>query len=137
MNQLIQSVFYNLQLRLACQYIKICDVLIRRTIICENLVKMQYFRHEWSSIMYKNTQKRNKIKERSITCSHIRHIIWCACVFVFVRSLFIIKYQYLNSKCFTPSSPQSLIGPKLLCFLVYQVQENILFTLATMNYQKK
>ena len=59
-----------------CSYIwhetyQMC-VLIRYT-ICESLIKIQYFRHEYSSILCKIRKKRNKIKRHSITCSHIWH----------------------------------------------------------------
>ena len=42
--QLSQRTFCNLELHLAFT-------------VCENLVKIQYLRHECSSIMYENTQK--------------------------------------------------------------------------------
>ena len=45
-------------------------ILIRHT-ICENLVKIQYFRHGYSSILCKIRKKLNKIKRLSITCSQI------------------------------------------------------------------
>ena len=58
---------------MASPHSKMC-ILIGHT-ICESLVKMQQFRHEWSSIiMYENTQKkRNKIKRHSIPYSYIGH----------------------------------------------------------------
>ena len=39
--------------------------------IYESLIKIQYFRHEYSSMLYKIRKKRNKIKMHSIKCSHI------------------------------------------------------------------
>ena len=48
--------------------------------ISESLVKIQYFRHECSSIMYINIQKLKKNKGRSITCGHIWHIDTPKCV---------------------------------------------------------
>ena len=42
---------------------------------------IQYFRHEWSSIMYENTKKHNKIKRRSITCSCIWHANISKCLY--------------------------------------------------------
>ena len=61
---------------ITCRQIWHVNKLIRHT-ICECLVKIQQFRQEWSLIMYENTQKRNKTKELSITCSYIliRHAI--------------------------------------------------------------
>ena len=64
--------FRKLWLHMICQHIKMC-ILIKYT-ISESLVEIQKLRHEWSRIMYENTKKRNKIKWRSITCSHIWHI---------------------------------------------------------------
>ena len=69
--QLNQRTLRNMQPHLICWYTKIW-IFIKRT-IWEGLVKIQYFRHEYSSIMYENTQKRNKINVRSITCSDIWH----------------------------------------------------------------
>ena len=65
---------------MACWRTKMCT-LIRHT-ICKKIVKIQYFRNEYSSIiMYENTQKSNKIDGFTITCSHIGYVdIWkCAC----------------------------------------------------------
>ena len=50
-----QKDFHNFQLHLACWHTKMFT-LIRYT-ICESLMKIQQFRHEWSSKMYENTQK--------------------------------------------------------------------------------
>ena len=54
-----------------------------RNPISESLVKIEYFRHECSSIMYENTLKRNKIKRPSITCSYIWHKDTPKCVYWF------------------------------------------------------
>ena len=48
---------------LACWHTKNC-ALIRHT-ICESLGKIEYFRHEYWSIMYENTQK-NAIKSKGL-----------------------------------------------------------------------
>ena len=38
------------------------SALIKHT-ICESLGDMQQFKHEWSAIMYRNTEKSNKISK--------------------------------------------------------------------------
>ena len=48
---------------------------------CKSLVEIKHFRYEWPSIIYENTQKHNKIKEHSITCSYIWHINISKCVY--------------------------------------------------------
>ena len=53
--QLNQRTLYNQQSYLAEWHSKMCT-LIRHTIY-EGLVKIQFLRHEYSSIMYDNTQK--------------------------------------------------------------------------------
>ena len=65
-NALNQRIFHKMQSHLAFQHIKMCK-LIRHT-ICESLVKLQQFKHEW---LYGNTKKPNKIKRLSITCNYI------------------------------------------------------------------
>ena len=67
-----QCTLHNLQSHLAWWLSKLCTLIRNR--ICETLVKMQYFRHEYSSIMYENTQKHNKINGLCITCGYIWHI---------------------------------------------------------------
>ena len=67
--QLKQITFHNLQSHLVCWH-AIMFILIRYT-ICKYLLKIKYFRHKCSSILYENTWKHNKIKWPSITCSHI------------------------------------------------------------------
>ena len=57
---------------MACWQNKFCT-LIWHT-ICKSLMKIQYFGHEHSSIMYKIPKKRIKIKGPSITCSYIWHV---------------------------------------------------------------
>ena len=44
-----------LKSHLAFLYAKMCKLI--RLIICESLVEIQQFRHEWYSIMYENTQE--------------------------------------------------------------------------------
>ena len=55
-------------------------ILIKYT-ICEILVEIQHFRHEWSLKTYENIPKKcNKTKGRSITCIHIWHVNISKCV---------------------------------------------------------
>ena len=69
--KLNQRTFHNLQSHLAYLLTKIC-ILIRH-IIFESLVEIEYLRHEGSSKIYENSQKRYKIKDRFITYSHIKY----------------------------------------------------------------
>ena len=78
--QLNQRIFHNQQSHLACWYFKMCT-LIRHTIY-KSLVKILYFRHEYSSIMYENTQNRKIIKEPSITCRYIWHVNISKCTYL-------------------------------------------------------
>ena len=95
--------YHNLQSHLPRWYTKICT-LIRHT-ICESLVKMQYFRQEWSSILYENTQKFNKIKENSITYVYIWHanttkyVYWSDTHSVNVWWRFVSPNTNVNSFC--------------------------------------
>ena len=50
-----KKTFHNLQTHLTCSHSKMCT-LVRHTIF-ENLVRIKYFKHECSSIIYENTQK--------------------------------------------------------------------------------
>ena len=77
-NTLYQRTFLNLQSHLACWHIPKCVYILIKHTICENLVKIQLFRHEWLSIIPK---KRNKINEHSITCSYICHINTSKCAY--------------------------------------------------------
>ena len=61
---------------MACWYTKIFRLI--RHIFCENLVKIQQFRHEWLSIM----KKRNKNKGPSIICSYIWYINASKCAYI-------------------------------------------------------
>ena len=60
--QIKWKTFHNLQSHLACCHTKICT-LIRHT-ICESLVKIHHFSHEYSLIIYENNEK-NAIKSDS------------------------------------------------------------------------
>ena len=71
--------FHNIQLHLVYWHDKMCRLIGH--IICDSLVKIQYFRHECSSIIYEKIPKKNRIKGCSITCSHIWHIDVSECVY--------------------------------------------------------
>ena len=54
------------------------------------------YKHECSSILYENTQKkRNKIKRRSITCCQIWHIDKSTCVFWLVTHSVKVWWSYV------------------------------------------
>ena len=99
--QLNQKNFHNLQSHLAHRHTKLWIIIRHR--VCESLVKIHYFRHEWS-FMYKIFKKRKKIKEHFITCSYIWYINTSGCVFC-------IEAQSVFWRCV-------ITNPKILLILV-------------------
>ena len=97
--------------------------LIKHT-ICESLVKMQYFRHEWSSKMYENTQKIHiKIKGCSITCSHIWYYDTLKSVYRLNTHFLKVSWSYMLpntnavhfcdiGQCFHPAAKNSVGNQK-------------------------
>ena len=69
--QLINYLNTNICLLLCSTHIHNMQLHMYWRTICEFLVKIQYFRHKWSSIIYKNTKKHDRVKEHSISCRRI------------------------------------------------------------------
>ena len=97
--QLNQRTFHNLLLHLECWHTKMCT-LIRYT-ICDSVVKIQYFRHECSSIKYENTKKTQQNQGANHNWqSHLayRYIRLCESIrYRFYES--IVKLCLIKHKC--------------------------------------
>ena len=92
------------------------SALIRYT-ISEGLVEIQLFRHEWSSKMYENTQKkRNKIKRRFIACSYITGMsLYHVCInqlpILSEKYIFVMYFSDIG-QCYQPAQKNGLENQK-------------------------
>ena len=91
---------------ISCSYIRNFNVsVLFRYTICEILVKIQYFRHENSSTMYANTQKRNQRAfhnlQSHLSCQYIKKRKFCEdmCYQTQIPLIFVMYFSGIGQSC--------------------------------------